>query len=507
MNIFKKKATSRPTSPSLPPHQKFKRSSCGIASTKSSDIPFETIALYFTNVTDATRLMKVNRSVRACYYIMKKNPYYCQSTDSSYNKETIFQKELLLFPNIEILRCDVDVVKKLDARLIRKVTTIELVGKFIYAPPGIFQKIQNSISSFGFYLDENLNFTFDTMHFLQTLHIDVNNNTEMIYFNKFMFSTIQSIQQLPCFQRIFIECNGDDLFKLQEILTKFYSTRITCVLYVHNLRENHINNISELLKKKNVVIAIYENELSASFDLPELKLLFLNNNKLAFVDSMLFSDKLKELCVSHYVPRLDICGFKVGLNPKIPEIDFSQLNSLQEFRLINSFFEKPFSFIFPTSLTRLEITTSAYFGLPNLPEIPLQEFCVYYCDSVRSFYVPPTAKLVEISHCNAVTGIPNLEEVPLEQLVIIECPRITTLKSSNKLKTLKLYWCDKLQNLSLANGLEQLDIFYNKGLKNLRLPTTLKILDLNFCNNLTQLDNVQEVRNIIPVELRHKFLK
>ncbi|EDR23592.1 hypothetical protein EDI_208080 [Entamoeba dispar SAW760] len=509
MNLFRKKPLIPHNSTNnyiiLPaPKRHFEGSNFNY-SNKRKTLPIEVIVRYLKTVQDAINLKMVSKNCLTSFSYVKKNPFYSGPFDSLIQKEEIINKEISLFPNIETLRCDIETIKILDLNLLKKLSTIELVGKLIYAPLNIIHKIQQRICEFGFYIDENLTFDLESMNFLQRLHVDINNNSEMIYFSKFMNNIIQTIQHLPYFKKLFIECNGDDLLRLQEVLQKFHSTRINCVLLIHNLKETHLTNVLELLNKKNITLGVFENELTSSLSYYDFKLLFLDHYTLSLPDSLLFSNQLQKISLSHFLPHLDIFGYKIEVTPIHSLIDLKNIVCLQEFRLVNSMFSKPISLLFPTSLTRLEITTSFNFSLPNLLEIPLKEFCVSSCNSIKEFYIPPSAKLVEVSHCDSVCSFPNLHEVPLESLLCIECNKVSTLTIGTTLKSLSLYWCSNISSLNLKSGLEQLDIFYNKKLKNIDLPITLTSFHINFCEQLTKLNHFEALEPIAPIELKYKF--
>ncbi|KAL7712022.1 Leucine-rich repeat containing protein [Entamoeba marina] len=512
MNLFKKKRSSskpssRQSSRSSSPGIQTKRLSCNASVNyiRALDAPnYMAIIPYLSTIEDVMEFVQINKKCKGVLSKIKVNPYYCSIGDSLQTKQRIVQTELKLFPNIETLHCDLDVIKQLNVKSLRYLISYSIIGKIIYATPQLIQPIQSSITQISFYIDDNLTIPLNMMHYLQTIHVDINNNTEMLFFKKYFSTIIQSIQQLPCFQSIFIECNGDDLLKIQEYFTKFYSTRITVVFQIHHLNDIHIQNLQNLFSKKYIYFIVYEHDLSTISNLP-LRFAFLNNHQLSLPFNLIFTPAVQKLCTTHYLPRLSLISSGLATSPPTTTIDLTEYTSLKSLHLSNMSFTKPLAISLPTTLTSLAISKSANFSLPNLLAVKLVEFVINECNSIKELYIPPTAKQVIVTHCSHITSLPNLCFIEIEALTCIECNNLTSIHVPSTTKEVVLYWCSKLKKLELNNGLELLDVFYTKQLTQLQLPSTLNQLDLNFCENLKKVEGLQALEHIMKVEMKQMF--
>lgn len=511
MNHLKRRSNRRSSSPpllslsSILANNRSNAYSHNVVVTANSAIPYEFIIPYINDINDLINLQMVSKSAKRGFTLVSSNPYCCSINDTIEKKKQVLTKEFMLFPNMEVLRCDMEVLKTIDQESIQ-LYTIDLIDKLIQSPVTLIQKLQPYISCLRLFLEESTPYNFDSMQYLRTLWVDLNNNTESMAFMRFMKSTLASVQQLPYFTTFTIECCGDDLFRLKDVLEKATTTKFRLRLNIHNIGESHISTIQPLLRKRNIYFFVYENELCNSIESYPFFLQYIGDHRISLTDGFLLTPSLMTVCDRYCIPRLEISGFNVGLSTPFTTLDLSAQTSLVEFKLVRVNFSQQFEFTFPASLTKLEIISSFNFSLPNLASLPLYEFSVSGC-SIKEFYIPPSAKVVRISHCNAVSTIPNLSDVSLETLVCTECKKLLTIRSSTSLKHLSLYWCSNLRLLELGDGLQSLDVFANKGLTSISLPTTLTSLELNYCDRLTRIDNFNHLTIPVAPDLRYKYTK
>ena len=88
-------------------------------------------------------------------------------------KEKNIIKEIRMFSRMETLRIESDLIRVIEPFILQDLLSIEIVDKMIHIPSKRFTEYQKKISSLRFYVDENLTFPFESMHYLQSLYIDV----------------------------------------------------------------------------------------------------------------------------------------------------------------------------------------------------------------------------------------------------------------------------------------------------------------------------------------------
>ncbi|EDR23685.1 hypothetical protein EDI_281610 [Entamoeba dispar SAW760] len=451
------------------------------------------IVPYLENISTLLTFIFVSRK---CFYSVKRlkiNPFYsCKLTNTKERIKSL-KKEIQYFIGIETFLCDSEMIEKLTIEQINKIKRFNLYGKVIYTAPNLIQ-IASKITYFSFYVDLDVQIPIQKMVNLKKLLIDMNGNTEMVFFTEYIVQIFTQLQSFQFFHSLVIECNGIELKKIFSILNKFKWNKIKIIIKCFDLREEHITWLNEL-KINNYIISCYSNELKTSF----VKLLVLPlydaSNTLTISNDILQYNKLLSILNLYWLVRLH-CFEISSLQCPVCNIDLSIANSLQEFNLTNSHYLQPSCFILPTSLQTITFTNCSNITLPNLASIHLSSFSIKNCSTVQSLFLPSTLTFLEIRN-TPINPFLNLELIQLKQISIIQCSSLESIIVPSSIQTICIYWCDSLTTIEkvFQTTITKLDLFHCMKLKPLALPITISQLYISFCqndliNNIIQLTNL-----------------
>ncbi|KAL7722859.1 Leucine-rich repeat containing protein [Entamoeba marina] len=392
-----------------------------IPQVSSPDLRCGLQTVYLMNVVpylESLNLLKVFIFVsRKCYHSVKRqkiNPFYCKNSILAKEKLDELKKEVRYFVGIETFQCDLEIIEKLPTAQMDKIQRFAICNKVIYTVPNLQLPIKEMVN-------------------LKRLNIDMNGNTEMMFFDSYMNNIFTCLQHFMFFHLLSIECNGIELVKVVSIVNKFEWKKIKVLLKCYELREEHMSWIEKLHVLMLIIIQ----------------------------SDILYMNEVLELCETHYLYRLDSIGL-ASFPIASPLINLSKNKSLKEFNLLNTEFQTDASITLPSSLT--------YISLVNITNVSIQNLALINLLNLSLQKTP-------------IESIENLGDVPLQILKCVECNALRTITVPSTLKEMQIHWCTSITKISkiFETEIKYIELFQCQQLQPLNVPQTVEHLYITFC--------------------------
>ncbi|ELP87630.1 hypothetical protein EIN_146340 [Entamoeba invadens IP1] len=434
---------------------------------------------YFNSLSDVQKFVFVSRRCYSATKRLKMNPFYSKKEPSTKIRIESLRKEVKYFMGIETFLCDLEMVEKLKEYQMNKISCYAIYGKVIYTIPNLLE-IAPKITEFSFYVDLDLQLPIKKMERLKTLRIDMNGNSEMMFFDEYMSGIFECLQVFQFFHQLVIECNGSEVKKVVTLIQKYPWQKATVIIKIFELHEEYISYVQSV-KEKYLTFCCQSNDLKESLVHLIVPPLYDGPNSLSFNSEVLQQPMFLNISEKFYLKKMSCFGFLLFPLPKI-DINLFKAISLEEITFSSTAFTETVSIILPISLKTLILKSCSNLLLANLDKICASCLVVDSCSTIQSLFLPSSLTYLEI-RSTPIKTLLNLETIGLASLSLVRCETLETITVPKTLTALSVYWCDSLTKILKIeqSKLNNADFFHCTQLGELILPPSVHSLYSTFC--------------------------
>ena len=417
-------------------------------------------------------------------------------------------------------------IDKLTLSEIENIQCFHIAEKVIYPIPRM-DLILSKITYFSFYVDIDLHIPIHQMTLLKSLKIDINNNSEMLFFNEYMKEILSRLNELKYFQKLIIECDGLELFKILKLLQYYQWKDIQIIIKCFHLQQSHLlyikNELNQIEKSTQTEQLQITDEIQQTKETISTK----KRNKHEKTKEKKHekeSHKHQELQINmnQLFNKIHLCSYTNEMDcfysdfiihhPKIINYDIIILYDNQNelsipIQLIND--HNIHLLMNKYYLYRLNIFgyTNEEFILKELQlsnEMYLNEiqFHNVYCHKKCMIHLPHSLKILQCHHCSHFS-FTNLQTLQLNTMILIHCSSFHHLSFPQSLSRLEIKYSSIHSELNLETiQLQHLKLYHVQHMKRILIPKSLITLSLCWCDELITIKNV-EISSLQTINLFH----